>query len=245
MRSPAGFAPAMLAGCALLSALLVMTGSPDARAATPLEQTIQDFDAIRALDDDVSALQAQADALQQDIHAMQSALGEQQANAAALQGELDQTDRMAGETALHGPGVVVRLADAPRERIQEAGSFYDINWFLVHDRDVLRVVNLLKEAGAEAVSINGVRMVEGTAIHCAGPAIYVRDISLTPPFVISAIGDGDRLYAAILKGDNGRPVDIYQELQVFGVVFTVEKQEDIMIPGSKTTDAARRASHDR
>jgi len=100
--------------------------------------------------------------------------------------------------------------------------------------------------GAEAISINGVRLQADTAIHCAGPAIYVRDISLTPPFIIAAIGDSTALSDAILHGgDAGNPAAIYQELQVFGIVFTVEKQEGIMIPASETTDAARRASHAR
>lgn len=241
-----GFAAAVGIACVLLAVLATLALASPRRQATPLEQTQALYDRVQAAQTDSGDLNAQAAALQGDIDVLRAQVGKLQGDNAALQQALEQAKLLTADTALIGPGVVVTLSDAPKTRIEQAGAFYDINWFLVHDHDLLTVVNLLKDAGAEAISINGVRLQADTAIHCAGPAIYVRDISLTPPFVIAAIGDANVLSDAILRGgDAGNPVAIYQELQVFGIVFTVEKQEDIMIPGSLTTDAARRASHNR
>ena len=239
-----GYAAAVGITCVLLGALATVA-APGGQA-TPLEQTQALYERVQAAQKQDGDLRDQADALREDITALQEQVATLQQDSDAQRAALKQAQLLAADMALTGPGVVVTLTDAPRERIEQAGAFYDINWFLVHDHDLLTVVNLLKDAGAEAISINGVRLQADTAIHCAGPAIYVRDISLAPPFVISAIGNSAALNDAILHGgDAGNPAAVYQELQVFGVIFTVEKREDIMIPASGTTDAARRASHNR
>lgn len=241
-----GFAAAVGIACALLAVLATLALASPRREATPLEQTQALYDRVQAAQTDNNDLGTQVDTLHKDITALQAEVARLKGDNGTLRQTLNQAQLLTADVALKGPGVVVTLSDAPRQRIEQAGAFYDINWFLVHDHDLLTVVNLLKDAGAEAISVNGVRLQADTAIHCAGPAIYVRDISLTPPFVIAAIGDGNALSDAILRGgDAGNPAAIYQELQVFGIIFTVEKKEDIMIPSSETTDAARRASHNR
>lgn len=219
-----GFAAAVGIACALLAVLATLALASPKLESTPLEQTQALHDRVQVAQTDNDDLSAQADTLRKDITALQAEVARLQGDNGTLRQALNQAQLMT-DMALKGPGVVVTLSDAPKSRIEQAGAFYDINWFLVHDHDLLTVVNLLKDAGAEAISINGIRLQADTAIHCAGPAIYVSDISLTPPFVIAAIGDGNALSDAILRGgDAGNPAAIYQELQVFGIVFTVEKK---------------------
>ncbi len=59
------------------------------------------------------------------------------------------------------------------------------------------VVNELKAAGAEAVSVNDQRLVAISWIRCAGPTIYVNATPQTPPFVLRAVGDPTKLQAAL------------------------------------------------
>ena len=77
----------------------------------------------------------------------------------------DETVRMrAGLTALTGPGVIVRLDDSS----VKAKKGEDPNLYLIHDDDLLKVINELRAAGAEAISVNGQRLTGTSEIRCAG-----------------------------------------------------------------------------
>ena len=239
------FPAMMLLGFLMLTALMlpVIFGFGVWGGDSALNTSIGQYNEANQLKNEVQLLRGKAADTQLTLDALDAQLKGCARQAQQLSVDLNNAEMAACGKQLTGPGLVVRLADTPRKRIEQSGPYYDINWFLVHDRDMLMVVNILKAAGAEAVAINGVRLQAGTAIHCSGPAIYVRDISLTPPFEIAAIGDSAALSDALLKGNGGDPTEIYQELTAFGIIFEIEKKDEIMIPSDNTTDAAENASH--
>jgi uncharacterized protein YlxW (UPF0749 family) len=110
-----------------------------------------------------------------------------------LEQEVDEYRAVAGLLALKGPGVLVLLSDGERELLEGE----DPNNLLVHDIDVLNIVNDLKIAGAEAISLNGQRIVSVSEINCAGPTIKINDQVYSQPYIIKAIGNSDYLQAAI------------------------------------------------
>ena len=57
------------------------------------------------------------------------------------------------------------------------------------------IVNELKNSGAEAISINGERILFNTSITCIGTVIQVNNKRLNSPYVIQAIGNQDTLNA--------------------------------------------------
>ena len=59
------------------------------------------------------------------------------------------------------------------------------------------MVNELKAAGAEAVSVNDQRLVAVSPVRCAGPTIFVNNTPQTPPYVIRAIGEPNTLETAL------------------------------------------------
>ena len=71
-----------------------------------------------------------------------------------------------GITNLEGQGVEITLRDDPTATKETIGIFDDISNHIIHDGDLRAVVNELKNAGAEAISINGQRLVNTTAITC-------------------------------------------------------------------------------
>lgn len=230
----------ILCGAAMFALLLVLLVAGTGRAPSRTASLIKDAEALRA---DISALKDNAKALELKAKALEADI----INVNKVSDELGASYRDAGMeagfSALTGPGVEVKLSDASRASMLAAGENWNINWFLVHDRDVLAVVNLLKSAGAEAVAVNGVRMTPSAAIHCGGPAIYVRDIPLTPPFLITAIGDPEKLGSAILGSGNEPPAEIYLELMAGGIVFEVSKSQGVHVPAADTAEAAINAAH--
>jgi uncharacterized protein YlxW (UPF0749 family) len=110
-----------------------------------------------------------------------------------LYDELERLRAASGLKPVKGPGVIIHLDDSKlREEAAE-----DAELFLIHDYDLLPVVNELRAAGAEAISINDQRVVERTAIRCVGPVVLVNNVSLSAPYIIKAIGDPNTLAGAV------------------------------------------------
>ena len=93
----------------------------------------------------------------------------------------------AGLVDVRGPGVQVVLNDSRRT---SGGSAND---FLIHDFDLRDVMNVLWLAGAEAIAVNGERIVNSTSIYCVGSTVMVNDTRLSPPYQINAVGDPIRM----------------------------------------------------
>jgi uncharacterized protein YlxW (UPF0749 family) len=132
-----------------------------------------------------------------------------------LELRLARARRQAGETWVRGPGVVVTLSDAPLP----SSPVTDVNDYLIHDIDLLALVNQLNEAGARAVAINGQRVVATTAIHCAGPVITINGVPTAPPVEVVAEGPPNRLRRAALE-----PGGIVSRLRLYGFPVAVAER---------------------
>lgn len=111
--------------------------------------------------------------------------------------DLSRANFFAGLTAVHGPGLIVTLTDSKKPFPMGSLPPGIAPPNIVHDNDLNTVVNELKAAGAEAVSVNDQRLVAISWIRCAGPTIYVNATPQTPPFVLRAVGDPTKLQAAL------------------------------------------------
>jgi uncharacterized protein YlxW (UPF0749 family) len=110
-----------------------------------------------------------------------------------LNEELQNNQIAAGFEKVEGPGIIIKMEDNMLETA--FGQEYDLD--VIHDIDVLRIINDLRGAGAEAIDINGQRVLSISEIKCGGPIIRVNGRSVGSPFYISAIGDPKLLNAAI------------------------------------------------
>jgi uncharacterized protein YlxW (UPF0749 family) len=126
-----------------------------------------------------------------------------------------------GTEAVHGPGVEIVVDDA-----QDAES--DRNRVL--DSDLQKLVNGLWHAGAEAISINGERLTNLSAIRHAGSAITVNFTSLSRPYRILAIGNRDTLPSRFADSTSGQAwLDLQREV---GLRFTMRTQGSLRLPAA-------------
>ena len=146
-------------------------------------------------------------------------------NDEVLQNKIEQYEMMLGMTDVSGEGITITLADNTSSNYSN-NSFSNINFsnYLVHDGNLVSIVNELKSAGAEAITINGKRITNSTAITCAGNVIQINGEKVGSPFVIKAIGSKDLLYGEISK-NNGT---VYK-LKKYGVKIEIKKEENIEI----------------
>ena len=148
---------------------------------TPLVETVQD-------------LQAQQDALKQQILDLRKAIQDLEATGQGgaavtrdLNTQLDGARLAAGLVAMTGPGLVIQLSDSDAP-VPADGSQRD---YLVSGQDVLTVVEELWLAGAEGIAVNGERVTVATAIIDIGGSVLVNSAYIAAPYQISAIGPSD------------------------------------------------------
>ncbi|MBE7057695.1 MAG: DUF881 domain-containing protein [Ruminococcaceae bacterium] len=95
----------------------------------------------------------------------------------------------AGLTTVSGSGIDIGLDDAPTRYELTPG-------LLVHDIYLNEIINTLRLAGAQAISVNGERIVSMSETLCVGPSIRINNTKLFAPYHIQAIGDPQELMAA-------------------------------------------------
>ena len=132
----------------------------------------------------------------------------------------------AGAVALRGPGVVVTVNDS--QVTPKAGE--NPNLYVIHDDDLLRLLNELRAAGAEALAINKERLLDVSEVRCAGPTVSVNNTRFTPPYEIRAIGDPKTLESALrLRGG------VVETLKFWGITVDVKRMDKVEIPAYKGT----------
>jgi uncharacterized protein YlxW (UPF0749 family) len=209
-RSAFVLLPAAFAGFLLVSH--AGGGSPPRQ--TPLA-TASEQDLARILAD----LNAEADALQEEIGLLRLQLNELRrssesaaAAAEARAGQLRTLQVLAGTVAVSGPGLVVRISDPER------AISYD---------SMIDVVQELRDAGSEAIAINGRRVGATTAFSEEGGRITVDGAGIAPPYEIAAIGQPSTLEGG-LKIPGGA-IDALEALRDT-VVVEAERRARIDLP---------------
>lgn len=138
-----------------------------------------------------------------------------------------------GFVDVEGSGVEILIDDASRE----LEAWEDPNDMLVHDLDLLMVVNELKDAGAEVISVNGQRILDSSSISCSGYTVRINGKFYGKPFRISAIGDASRMSAALIG-----PGGYGTLLKEWGLTFKIKIQDLVKIPALKDDRSFKFAS---
>ena len=112
-----------------------------------------------------------------------------------LQKQVKELRDPAGLVERSGPGVQITLSDAPADVLEAATG--NRNLLVVHQQDIQAVVNALLVGGAEAVTIQGQRIISTTGIKCEGSFVLLQGVPYPQPYVIEAVGDIERLTGAV------------------------------------------------
>ncbi|QSX08916.1 DUF881 domain-containing protein [Alkalibacter rhizosphaerae] len=182
---------------------------------------------IHSFQNEINQYKLRNEELEQKVDELQSRLDSYQVEEPdydalenELYNELSKYDIITGKLDVAGQGVRIELADSTR--ILEPGE--NINNFIIHNSDVLEIINELKTNGAEIIAINGYRLTWDSKIDCAGPVIYVDDFVAGTPFIIEAIGDKEKLYAGLESQDS-----IVQLLRHWDIMVKVAEKDRIVI----------------
>ena len=145
---------------------------------------------------------------------------ENNGNLESSENEIKKANQIIGTTEVKGPGVAINLSDSKID----IGDVLDTSSLIVHDIDILAVINELKNAGAEAISINDQRLVTTTGIICGGNIIEINGKKVGAPFEIKAIGFPEQLAAV------NRPGGYLDLLEQDSIEVEFTKADEITIP---------------
>lgn len=129
-----------------------------------------------------------------------------------------------GFTDVRGPGIMMRVSDSTIE-----DDSIDIMQKIVHDVDITVLLNDLKNAGAEAIDVNGQRIINISEVVCAGPVLQINGEAVPAPFLIKVIGDMDNLYDAVTE----EGTYAYELKNTYGMEVVVVKHYNQPIPSYK------------
>ena len=206
----------------ILSTQLQMTAGGDQGGLVPLAKVKGYESELKVVKDEKEAVTHELMELEARLHAIESEKAEEDAFINGLVTDLDKYKLSAGVVDVEGPGVLVTIKDPVNDdEYQQGFSTIMYNYDLL-----LSLVNKLKEAGAEAISINEQRIAATTEISMAGTNVNINGTATAPPYYIKAIGNPDTLHDAI----NIRSGVIETMKIKYNLIVTTEKKDSIAIP---------------
>lgn len=128
-----------------------------------------------------------------------------------LDEELEQTNMLVGKTNVEGEGIIITLKDNNEKSIVS--------------EDLRKLINELKLAGAEAISINDERIINMTEIVDVNDVILINEDRVVSPYVVKAIGDQTYLSSALSLKTSGF-IDTYTKS---GKTVEMTKEKNISI----------------
>jgi len=140
---------------------------------------------------ELTKLSEEVSRLREENTKLQNAMADNSKQSKVLNESLQEVKMFSGLTDVEGPGLTITLRDSEDE---SSGMPEDR---IIHDGDVLRTVNELWASGAEAIEVNGHRIVMNTSFRCVGPVIHVEGVPIAAPVMVRVIGDTKTLEGAM------------------------------------------------
>ncbi len=207
----------MVAGI-LFTANARLAGGVDARQPQDLADLVETESArVSRWQDDVERIQGQVDALTDAKVKPATAADAERSALVSL---------AAGRVAVNGPGVTVKLWDAPTGVPRP--DWVTNDYLVVHQQDLQAVINSLWAGGAEAMTLQGERVIATSAFRCVGNVLRLHGRIYSPPYEVQAIGDPAKLVAAL----NASP-EIQQYLDyvdAIGLGWSVDEKDELELP---------------
>lgn len=180
-----------------------------------------------------SELSATLSTLRREVDELTTA----QSRQPSLEAELAAASRTAGLRAVAGPAVSVTLRDAP---LTIAADGIDQDLLVVHQQDIQSVANALWRGGAEAMTIQGQRVISTTGIKCVGNTVVLHGIPYAPPYVVVAVGNQERMQKAL---DSSEDVRIYRQyVAAYGLGYDETTVAQVEMPAMTGSIDLRYAS---
>jgi uncharacterized protein YlxW (UPF0749 family) len=206
----------------ILSIQLRMTAGTDQGGLVPLAK-VRGYEAeLKMVKDEKEIVVQELMELEERLNAIESAKAEDDEIVDGLVSDVTKYKTSAGVLDVQGPGILVIIKDpTAMDEYEQDFSVIMFNYELL-----LSLVNKLKEAGAEAISINEQRIMANTEVSMAGSNVNINGTPTAPPYYVKAIGNPDTLHSAI----NIRSGIVETMKLKYNLTVITEEKDEIIIP---------------
>ncbi|HMA36534.1 MAG TPA: DUF881 domain-containing protein [Chloroflexia bacterium] len=180
----------------------------------------------------VAKLEAEQSQLKHDLtdararlDTLQATDAQEKAQLGDITSEIDAEQVRAGLVALEGPGVIASFQDSTAAAIP---ANEDPANYILHDYNLRDVVNTLWASGAEAISLNGERILSTTSLYCVGSTIICNVTRLSPPYEVHAIGNPDALEAGLRTSPQMQQFNV--RAQIYDLPIDIQKATTVAVP---------------
>ncbi|WP_392543775.1 DUF881 domain-containing protein [Oryzobacter telluris] len=167
------------------------------------------------------------DRLQAAVDEQTAALAPGDVDTQKLERQANELAPLAGRTEVEGPAVRVELDDASLPG-GEVPTGADPDDYVIHQQDVQAVVNALWSGGAEAMMLQDQRVISTSAVRCVGNTLILQGRVYSPPYVITALGNPERLRESLLT--DGEVENLRQWSLAIGLGYDVKTLGDTTFP---------------
>lgn len=144
-----------------------------------------------------------------------------------MKNQLVNYSELSGTSAVKGPGLIIKMQDEEIDRVWDTQA--EIARKMIHEDDMALVINDIRSAGAEAISINNHRILTNTNVSCYWAYIGFEDeSSVFAPFYISVIGNPEEMKAILLSENS-----VIQRLKARKIKVEIEVKDEVIIPITK------------
>ena len=213
----------------VVAGLLFVTSGLTARGLDMRASSVTDLDTVvRQQRERTDDLQGQVATLNRQVDRLGTSVDD--AEVGRLQRRVDALRQPAGFDRVRGPALTVVLSDAPKAEAQRAVASGDVtaDQLVVHQQDIQAVVNALWTGGAEAMTLQGQRVISTTGIKCVGNTVVLHGVPYAPPYRITAIGDPSALQRALDASDYVTGYKTY--VDTFGLGYAVSGPREVTMP---------------
>ena len=201
-----------------------VSGTGTAVATTSSENQLRD--AVLKAKEKYDNLYEELERMEEQLEIRRTNSTQNNAELSKLENTIKEANKILGLSEVTGQGIIITVNDNQKASLNSI--IFDPNWVIVHDTDLINIVNVLKNAGAEAISINGQRIVTTSAIECDGNIVIINGEKIAAPFEIKAIGLPESLISVTRFSGYVDQLKEYRKLDV--TVKTSSEKEEITIP---------------
>lgn len=167
-------------------------------------------------------LQEQASAYKNDLDRFRSEASESSDYSKILSEDLEKAQLAAGITDVTGPGIIITINDSTVRRTTTDAAQAET----IHDSDLLMLINELRNSEAEAISINGQRIIATSEIRCSGSSVTVNNIRCYAPFIIKAIGSYSKINSTL-----NMPEGFMDTMTYWNIPVEIKRADNLSIAG--------------
>lgn len=185
------------------------------------------IEVVKELETERDDLKKQLSSLNAGINRFEKKAASEEGVLASFTKELNSLKLAAGFLPVKGPGIEVTLNDSPQIPVGKDPTNY-----IIHDYDLRLVVNALWHGGAEAIAINGQRLISTSSIRCAGNTILVNYTRLASSYKVQAIGNSQKMSKALDQNEELKPL-LKGYAKVLGLRIDIHEVASLKIPAYK------------